>query len=118
MPVLLESLICFLPDFRGFTFQNLEYCKFSPLTSENPRLADDIKLITDMAVMKEEGGGGKINLSKKEITIANTICSLSVSLHPLLLCLYSVEFNVPTSTQVDENEILAVMLVTRHLCTY
>jgi hypothetical protein len=82
MPVLLESLICFLPDFRGFTFQNLEYCKFSPLTSENPRLADDIKQITDMAVMKEEGGGGKINLSRKETTIANTICSLSLSLSP------------------------------------
>ena len=78
MPVLLESLIFFLPDCCECTFQNLEYCKFSPLTSENPRLADDIKLITVMAVMKMEGGGGKINLGKKENTMANTLCSLSL----------------------------------------
>jgi hypothetical protein len=38
--------------------------------------------------MKMEGGGGKINLSKKENTIANTLCSLSLSLS------LSAEFNV------------------------
>lgn len=34
-----------------------------PLSSENPALANDVKLITDIAAMKIEGGGGKINVN-------------------------------------------------------
>jgi hypothetical protein len=45
--------------------------------------------------MKMEGGGGKINLSKKENTIANTLCSLSLSLSLRSLSpAFSAEFNV------------------------
>lgn len=83
MPVLLESLIGFIiPDLGGtelsFQFQNLEYCKWFPLTSEKPEIANDVKEIADMAVMKREGGGGKINLSKMDTTISLSLGSFCV----------------------------------------
>ena len=87
MPVLLETLICFLPLFGGFTFQNLEYCKCFPFTSENPVTAKDVKLITDIPVMNREGGGGNINLSKKEAAMVKKPllnCSLQISVFSVL----------------------------------
>jgi hypothetical protein len=53
-----------------------------------------------MAVMKMEDGGGKINLSKKENTIANTLCS--VSLYALSLLLSPLSSMFMFHTVVDE----------------
>ena len=44
-----------------------------PLVSENPALANDVKLTTDMALMKSDGGGGKIKLRNTDITMATLL---------------------------------------------
>ena len=74
MPVWPESfIVCFVgdDDFEGLTSQNLEYCKWFPLISDNPENANDVALITDIVLMKREGGGGKMNPINMDNAIAS-----------------------------------------------
>lgn len=77
IPVLLDTCAFFLSEFWDEPiFQNLEYCIFFPLISENPAFPRDAKLITDIADTNKDGGGGYIKLSNEANSIVRLISFL------------------------------------------
>lgn len=63
----------------------MEYCRWTPLNSDKPTLAINATIITNMAVVNTDGGGGYMKFSTIDIIIRSLACSSAAEMTVLTI---------------------------------